>query len=71
MQAQLQIVGQQVSTRFWVERAATLSLLREQLPELREALSLLGLRVAELDCRRGTLHSGAAPDRQPLINEKA
>jgi len=71
MQAQLQIAGQQISTHFWVEQAATLPLLREHLPELREAFSQLGLQVAEMDCRGGALRAGAAVDREPLISEKA
>jgi len=71
MQAQLQIAGQQVSTHFVAEQPATLSLLREHLPDLRQALAQLGLQVAELDCRRGQLQADAPGDRPPLISEKA
>jgi hypothetical protein len=71
MQAQAQVTGQQVSTRFWVEPATTLPLLREHLHELREALLHIGLEVGELDCRPGPMRPGTPDGHEPLISEKA
>ena len=71
MQAQVQVTGQQVSTRFWVEPATTLPLLREHLHELREALLHIGLEVGELDCRPGPMQPGTPDGHEPLISEKA
>ncbi len=71
MQAQVRITGQQVSTQFWVEQAATLPLLRDNLPELRQALLHIGLEVGELECRTGPIQAGTAGRHEPLIDEKA
>lgn len=71
MQAQVRITQHQVSTQFWVEHTATLSLLREHLPELRQALLHSGLEVGELDCHSGRMQTGTAAAHEPLISEKA
>ena len=71
MQAQVQITGHQVSTQFWVERAASLPLLRAHLHELRQAFLHIGLEVGALECRTGPMQPGTPASDQPLISEKA
>jgi hypothetical protein len=70
MQAQVRLAGEQISTRFWAEQTATLPLLREHLPELRQALLRIGLEVSELECQGGSMQASVPGDREPLISEK-
>ncbi|HHJ16464.1 MAG TPA: flagellar hook-length control protein FliK [Gammaproteobacteria bacterium] len=53
VQAQVQLQGEQVSTRFWTEQPDSLPLFREHLHELRGLLQQAGLEVGELDCQPG------------------
>ena len=53
MQAQVQLQGDQVSTRFWTGQPDSLPLFREHLHELRGLLQQAGLEVGELDCQPG------------------
>ncbi|GMQ88348.1 MAG: flagellar hook-length control protein FliK [Gammaproteobacteria bacterium] len=70
VQAQVQLCNERVSTRFWVEQADTLPLLRKHMHELREALHTAGLDVGELECRRGPRPAEKNGGAQPLIREK-
>jgi flagellar hook-length control protein FliK len=71
MQVQLQLAGEQVSTRFWAEHQDTLPLLREHMHELRQALSEAGLDVGELECQPGPRPAVKTSNNQALIREKA
>jgi flagellar hook-length control protein FliK len=71
MQVQLQLAGEQVSTRFWAEHQDTLPLLREHMHELRQALSEAGLDVGELECQPGPRPAVKTSSNQALIREKA
>ncbi|MEN8803537.1 MAG: flagellar hook-length control protein FliK [Thiogranum sp.] len=71
MQAQVQLAGEQVSTRFWAEQQATLPLLREHMHELRQALSEAGLDVGQLECQPGPRPAVKPTGSQTLIREKA
>jgi hypothetical protein len=71
VQAQVQLSGEQVSTRFWAEQQNTLPLLRAHLDELRRALNKVGLDVGELDCVPGPRPAEHSSSSQTLIQEKA
>jgi len=71
MQAQVQLAGEQVSTRFWAEHQDTLPLLRGHMHELRQALSEAGLDVGELECQPGPRPAVKSTGSQALIREKA
>jgi len=71
MQAQVQLTGEQVSTRFWVEQQDTLPLLREHMHELHQALSEAGLDVGQLECQPGPRPAVKPTGNQALIREKA
>jgi flagellar hook-length control protein FliK len=71
MQAQVQLTGEQVSTRFWAEHQDTLPLLRGHMHELRHALSEAGLDVGELECQPGPRPAVKSTGSQALIREKA
>jgi hypothetical protein len=71
VQAQIQLSGEQVSTRFWAENRDTLPLLRAHLDELRRALNEVGLDVGELDCVPGPRPRDRSTSSQALIREKA
>jgi flagellar hook-length control protein FliK len=71
IQAQVQLAGEQVSTRFWAEQQDTLPLLREHMHELRQALSDAGLDVDQLECQPGPRPAVKSTGSQALIREKA
>ena len=71
IQAQVQLAGEQVSTRFWAEHQDTLPLLHEHMHELRQALSAAGLDVGKLECQPGPRPAGKTSSGQALIREKA
>jgi len=71
IQAQVQLAGEQVSTRFWAEQQDTLPLLREHMHELRQALSDTGLDVNQLECQPGPRPAVKSTGSQALIREKA
>ncbi len=71
IQAQVQLAGEQVSTRFWAEHQHTLPLLREYMHELRQALNEAGLDVGELECQPGPRPAVKSTGKQALIREKA
>jgi flagellar hook-length control protein FliK len=71
IQAQVQLAGEQVSTRFWAEHQDTLPLLHEHMHELRQALSAAGLDVGKLECQPGPRPAGKSTGSQALIREKA
>lgn len=71
IQAQVQLAGEQVSTRFWAEHQHTLPLLREYMHELRQALNEAGLDVGELECQPGPRPAAKSTGKQALIREKA
>ena len=71
IQAQVQLAGEQVSTRFWAEQQDTLPLLREHMHELRQALSEAGLDVGELECQPGPRPAVKSTGSQALIRDKA
>jgi len=71
IQAQVQLAGEQVSTRFWAEQQDTLPLLREHMHELRQALSDAGLDVDQLECQPGPRPAVKSTGNQALIREKA
>ena len=71
MQAQVQLHGERVSTRFWATEQQTLPLLREHLHELRQALLNAGLEVGDVDCKAGRITETQGHGGPPLINEKA
>ena len=71
MQAQIQLTGEQVSTRFWAEQQDTLPLLRAHMHELRRAFSEAGLNVGELECQPGPRPAEKSTGNRALINEKA
>lgn len=71
MQAQVQLAGEQVSTRFWTEHQDTLPLLRGHMHELRQALSEAGLDVGELECQPGPRPAVKSTGSQALIRDKA
>ncbi|MGI9319807.1 MAG: flagellar hook-length control protein FliK [Thiogranum sp.] len=71
IQAQVQLAGEQVSTRFWAEQQDTLPLLREHMHELRQALSDAGLDVDQLECQPGPRPAVKSSGSQALIREKA
>ncbi len=52
--AQLQLIDQTVSAKFWAEREATLRETRSRLDNLREQLEAEGLVVQQLQCLDGT-----------------
>lgn len=68
VQAQVTLVGEQVSTRFWTGREDTLPLFREHLQKLQEMLDQAGLEVGSLDCVPGPMPARAVAP--PLIREK-
>ena len=70
MQAQVQLAGEQVSTRFWTEHQDTLPLLRGHMHELRQALSEAGLDVGELECQPGPRPAVKSTGSQALIRDK-
>ncbi|WP_455234539.1 flagellar hook-length control protein FliK [Thiogranum longum] len=70
LQAHVQLSGERVSTSFWAERQDTLTVLRQHLHELREAMTGAGLEVAELQCRSGCMPAPKPASRHPLISEK-
>src|SRR5690606_27305296 len=51
--AQLQVVDESVSARFWAEREATLDRVRTQLEGLRQQLESEGISVTQLQCQAG------------------
>ena len=71
MQAQVQLTGERVSTRFWAEHPDTLPLLREHMHELRQALGEAGLDVGELECQAGPRTVVKTAGNQALLSEKA
>ena len=71
IQAQVQLAGEQVSTRFWAEHQHTLPLLRKHMHELRQALNEAGLDVGELECQPGPRPAVKSTGNQALIREKA
>jgi flagellar hook-length control protein FliK len=71
MQAQIQLAGEKVSTRFWAEHQDTLPLLREYMHELRQALNEAGLDVGELQCQPGPRPAAKSTGSQALIRDKA
>jgi hypothetical protein len=71
IQAQVQLAGEQVSTRFWAEHQDTLPLLRQHLHELRQALNEAGLDVGDLECQPGPRAVAKPTGNRALINEKA
>jgi hypothetical protein len=71
MQAQVQLMGERVSTRFWAEHQDTLPLLREHMHELRQALGEAGLDVGELECQAGPRTVVKTAGNQALLSEKA
>ncbi|NOY62000.1 MAG: flagellar hook-length control protein FliK [Gammaproteobacteria bacterium] len=60
--ARVSVVGEQVSTLFWAEQAATVTRLNGYLDELRCGLHAAGLDVAELRCRQGKPPQPGAPE---------
>jgi len=71
MQAQVQLTGERVSTRFWAEHQETLPLLREHMHELRQALGEAGLDVGELECQAGPRTAVKTAGNPALLSEKA
>lgn len=51
--AQLQVVDESVSARFWAERETTLDRVRTQLEGLRQQLESEGISVTQLQCQAG------------------
>ncbi len=71
IQAQINLLGERVSTHFWTHEAHTLPLLRQHLHELRRGMLAAGLEVGDIDCQHGTIPESASGPRNPLINETA
>jgi hypothetical protein len=71
VQARVRLVGERVSTDFWAAHQHTVPLLNGHLHELRRSLSAVGLEVAELKCRAGSMPTAGSGDNKPLINERA
>ena len=71
VQAQVQLTGDQVSTRFWAEHQHTLPLLRQHMHELRQGLSNVGLDVGELECHPGPRPAVKSTANSNLISERA
>lgn len=71
VQAQVQLQGEQVSTRFWTQQPDSLPLFREHLHELRSLLHEAGLEVGELDCQPGPRPAIRPGAGTPLLREKA
>ncbi len=53
MYAQVRLVEQSVSARFWAEQPHTLRAVRAELDTLKNRLGRLGLKVEEMDCVQG------------------
>ena len=71
VQARVQLLGAQVSTRFWVERPPARALFRQHLDTLRDLFDEAGLKVGQLDCEAAPMPEGEGPHAPPLIEEKA
>ncbi len=71
MQAQIELRGERVSTRFWAAQQETLPVLQGNLHTLREAMLEAGLEVGDMDCQAGTIPDTPGRNQDPLISEKA
>jgi len=71
MQAQVNLLGERVSTWFSAARPEILPLLRAHLHELRRSMLEAGLQVADIDCRQGMIAPTGKHSASPLIDEKA
>ncbi|MEH6565515.1 MAG: flagellar hook-length control protein FliK [Halopseudomonas sp.] len=69
LQAIARLRKDKVSSEFWAERANTLSLVSNELTELRDRLLAKGLEVGELSCHRGTPPPPRQAVQQSWIDE--
>ena len=60
-----------ISAQVWAEKQSTLQRARDQLPELRKSLADIGLKVTNLECRRGIPQGATTHLEHRLVDTRA
>ncbi|MCG8670947.1 MAG: flagellar hook-length control protein FliK [Pseudomonadales bacterium] len=68
MYCQITLIGISASVTFWAEEKATVSHSKQQLDDLREKLSNLGVNVKEIQCLEGSPPTDQSGIKQTLID---
>ena len=62
---------QSVGARVWAEKQSTLQQVNQELPQLRQSLTDLGLEVTDLECRRGSPQGTVTRLEHRLVDTRA